>query len=100
MKSSGDDLETHLQHICTVAYFSNAWTQFQDEGGGPMDLMLTLKLSFSCGLLGYHELLTGEGLANLIGWQLSSGCYGDSSRMDEEKMRFVYLKKKSVVKAF
>lgn len=86
VKSSGDDLETHLQHICTVAYFSNAWTQFQDEGGGPMDLMLTLKLSFSCGLLGYHELLTGEGLANLIGWQLSSGCYGDSSRMDEEKM--------------
>lgn len=51
-----------------------------------MDLMLTLKLSFSCGLLGYHELLTGEGLENLIGWQLSSGCYGDSSRMDEEKM--------------
>ncbi|KAJ7390758.1 hypothetical protein OS493_022316 [Desmophyllum pertusum] len=84
MKASGDKLTTHLEHICTLAYYSNAWTQFV-EGGDPEDLMLILKLSFSCGLLGYHDLLTRQGLANAVGWQLNSGCYGDPSRMGEDR---------------
>lgn len=86
MKASGDTLTTHLEHICTLAYYSNAWTQFV-EGGDPEDLMLILKLSFSCGLLGYHDLLTRQGLANAVGWQLNSGCYGDSSRIGEDRQR-------------
>lgn len=49
--------------------------------------MLIMKLSFSCGLLGYHELLTGGGLSNAVAWQLESGCYGDYTRMGEKKMR-------------
>ena len=49
--------------------------------------MLILKLSFSCGLLGYHELLSGGGLSNAIAWQLDSGCYGDYTRVGEEKLR-------------
>lgn len=85
IKSSGDNLETHLQHICTLAYFTNSRALFYGEDGDSVDLMLTLKLSFSCGLLGYYELLTGEGLGNVIGWQLNSGCFGDNSIIDEEK---------------
>lgn len=46
--------------------------------------MLIMKLSFSCGLLGYHELLTGGGLSNAV---VESGCYGDYTRMGEKKMR-------------
>lgn len=93
IKSSGDNLETHLQHICTLAYFTNSRTLFYGEDGDSVDLMLTLKLSFSCGLLGYYELLTGEGLANVVGWQLNSGCFGDNSIIDEEKTRCVSYNK-------
>ncbi|KAL9954004.1 hypothetical protein ACROYT_G041491 [Oculina patagonica] len=85
IEASGDKLMTHLQHICTLAYFNNAWTQFQGEGD-PKDLMLIVKLSFSCGLLGYHVLLTSGGLSNAIAWQLESGCYGDYTRVGEETL--------------
>jgi len=85
IEASGDKLATHLQHICTLAYFNNAWAQFHG-GGDPEGLLLILKLSFSCGLLGYHELLTGGGLYNAVAWQLESGCYGDYTRMGEKKM--------------
>jgi len=49
--------------------------------------MMVVKLSFSCGLLGYHELLTWGGLYNAVAWQLKSGCYGDYTRMGEMSMR-------------
>lgn len=88
IEASGNKLTTHLQHICTLAYFNNALTQFQGEGD-PEDLMLIVKLSFSCGLLGYHVLLTSGGLSNAIAWQLESGCYGDYTRVGEEKLRYI-----------
>ena len=92
MHASGEKLTTHLQHICNLAYYHNIWTQFHEDGvADPEDLMLILKLSFSCGLLGYHELLTWGGLYNAIAWQLESGCYGDYTRVGEEQLRYVHV---------
>lgn len=84
MKSSGVKLSDHFQHICRSAYLSVAYFNFRG-GGGPEDLISILRLSFSCGLYGYHEILEDRGLSNVIGWQLTSGCYGDYSRVGEAK---------------
>jgi len=84
MKLSGDKLSDHLHHICTSAYFSVAWLNFQG-GHDAEGLISILKLSFSCGLLGYHQILEDRGLSNVVGWQLTSGCYGDYTRVGEEK---------------
>lgn len=86
MKASGGKLSDHLDQICTSAYFSVAWQNFQG-GGDPEALISILKLSFSCGLLGYHDILEDRGLSNVVGWQLSSGCYGDYTRLGEAKDR-------------
>ncbi|KAM7438626.1 hypothetical protein ABFA07_011886 [Porites harrisoni] len=84
MKSSGVTLSDHLQQVCRTAYLAVAYLNFRG-GGDPEGLISVLKLSFSCGLYGYHEILEERGLSNVIGWQLSSGCYGDYSKVGEEK---------------
>ena len=84
MKSSGVTLADHLQQVCRTAYLAVAYLNFRG-GGDPEGLISVLKLSFSCGLYGYHEILEERGLSNVIGWQLSSGCYGDYSKVGEEK---------------
>ena len=84
LKSSGVTLSDHLQQVCRTAYLAVAYLNFRG-GGDPKGLISILQLSFSCGLYGYHEILEERGLSNVIGWQLNSGCYGDYSKVGEEK---------------
>ena len=58
MKSSGVTLSDHLQQVCRTAYLAVAYLNFRG-GGDPEGLISVLKLSFSCGLYGYHEILHG-----------------------------------------
>lgn len=84
LRISKKDLADHLQGICAASYHSVMWLNFR-ESGEPDGLMMILRLSFSCGLLGYHEILEDQGLSNAVWWQLRSGCYGDYTRVGEAK---------------
>ena len=84
---SGMKLEKHLNDICSLSYYNVEWSSFHG-GGDPQDLILVLKHSFTCGVLGFHQLLTDQGLSNAIGWQLQIGCYGDYTRVGEQKKMY------------
>lgn len=78
------ELSEHLYEVCLASYYSVGYMNLHGEGDVE-SLITTLRLSFACGLLGYHRILEELGLSNAIWWQLSSGCYGDYSRVGEPK---------------
>ncbi|XP_074632286.1 UPF0764 protein C16orf89 homolog isoform X3 [Acropora palmata] len=99
LRISKKDLSDHLQEICAASYHSVMWLNFR-ESGDPDGLMMILRLSFSCGLLGYHEILEDRGLSNAVWWQLRSGCYGDYTRVGEAKKQDDVAASKKELKSY
>lgn len=85
-----DVMEDIYEKLCANIYkevlSKEALLNRQQRSRDTRDKDLYMEQCYVCGILGYHKFLSTDRLSVILGWQLTSGCYGsDGNRSTEVK---------------